>query len=58
LNEFAGWDVLNGAYESVAGVPIHVGTNAIPEPSTLALLGLAAAGGVASLRRNRKRQTA
>jgi len=57
LNEFTGWDILNGAYED-SGAPIHVGTNAIPEPSTLALLGLAAAGGVASLRRNRKRQTA
>ena len=53
---FTSLQLLGGAYESVAGTSIHVGTSAIPEPSSFAFLGLLATGaaGVTALRKYRQ----
>lgn len=53
------FQILSGAYESVPGVAIPAGVQAVPEPSTLALGGVGAlVCGGAALRRWRKQKRA
>ncbi len=53
------FQILSGAYESVPGVGILAGAVAVPEPSTVALTGIAAlALGAGAIRRSRKARSA
>ena len=53
------FQIYSGAYESTAGVAIAAGaTAAVPEPSTIALLALGAAGVAIQRRRAKKKQAA
>jgi len=53
------FQILSGAYQSVPGVGIPAGAVAVPEPSTVALTGIAAlALGAGAIRRSRKARSA
>jgi len=52
------FQLYSGAYESVAGVAIAAGATAVPEPSTIALLALGAAGVTIQRQRAKKKQQA
>ena len=52
------FQIYSGAYESTAGVAIAAGATAVPEPSTIALLTLGAAGVAIQRQRAKKKQAA